>query len=393
MEENKTKVPANKEKKKRRGGKKRKRVFFLLLALIFIFVLCLGFSPLGKELISSFRLSQITVLLEGGSNFSFNNDGKVKIAPMGDHIAVVSASTLSLYTNKGEQVYAKTVSTVTPCLDTNGRNAIVYSRKSNDITVFSDNGQIGKLEMEFPILSASINEEGYICVVTQSQGYTAEVIVYNTDYDEVYHWYSSSSYVLDAKLSPDSARLAAATIRMDEDRLNCGVSVFSLKEKEPIAVRSVPGYVHSLQFKTNRLISVVCDDQTLLIDQNGKDVGAFSYQAKTLITNDVSERGYHAFVLARAGTESASELYLCDDTGNLTGTLSLPDTPVKRIRCAYGKVFVLTRNKLFIYSNTLALEREYDTGPEYFDLLPVSYKDAYLFNASNAVFVRPDKKE
>ena len=69
------------------------------------------------------------------------------------------------------------------------------------------------------IISACLNEDGWLALCTQESGYKGLVTVYNAKGGEEYYWHSAGGYTLSAEVSSNNRELAVLTLTDEGSRI------------------------------------------------------------------------------------------------------------------------------------------------------------------------------
>ena len=113
-------------------------------------------------------------------------------------LAVMSNAGLYVFEESGEESITRLFNYAAPALYVSGDYGVACDIGGTSVVFFSSQSVILELETKSPVISASVNEDGYLCVCTEESGYMGSVTVYNPKGTDIYKWYSGSSRVLSA---------------------------------------------------------------------------------------------------------------------------------------------------------------------------------------------------
>ncbi|MCL2628616.1 MAG: DUF5711 family protein [Oscillospiraceae bacterium] len=193
-------------------GKSRKilgLIFWLvILALLTLVALSLipGKAP-GQSILSEIfapRAPSVSV-----SEFNFDVGRERVFANAGGHVAAVGSLGLQMLSPDGQEVYRHAFRASAPAITENNGFFIAYDIGGTSAFVFNTAGILSSIDTDGIIVSASVNKNGWFCIVTQARGmHRGTVSVYNSNGDLVYLVNIGVGFTLAAELSPDNKNLA-----------------------------------------------------------------------------------------------------------------------------------------------------------------------------------------
>jgi hypothetical protein len=208
-----------KENSQAQPNKQKKKPRFLLRLLLFLLALVLVLIAVGAVVFrDALNLDSVKrwfhyrtlVLSDSGRAESFLYDGALEdtFAVLDGDLLVCSPNTISLYSGSGACYVSQSVSMKNPVVDTNGSLAVVYDAGGTSLYVLGQRELIWSTGDLGSILSARLNKNGQLTVVTQAGGYRGQVTVYDSSYAPLVSVNLSSAFVMDAALSDDGKTLA-----------------------------------------------------------------------------------------------------------------------------------------------------------------------------------------
>ena len=145
-------------------------------------------------------------------SFPYDGDLTDTFAALDGDLLVCSRNTISLYSGSGTQYINQPVNMEHPVVSTNSSLAVVYDAGGSDLYVLGQRTLVWSAKDLESILSARLNRNGQLTVVTQASGYRGMVTVYDASYTPVMSVNLSSAFVMDAALSDDGHTLAIFTV-------------------------------------------------------------------------------------------------------------------------------------------------------------------------------------
>ena len=203
--------------------KKRKKPNFLTRILLFLLAIALllcGITAiayrdrLSMDSIRRWFHYRSLILNDSGQAESFIYDGDANdtFASLDGDLLVCSRNAISLYSGSGPCYVSQPVSMENPVVDTNGTTAVVYDAGGSSLYVLGQRQLIWKTDELSSILSAHLNRNGQLTVVTQPGGYRGVVTVYSAACEPLMRIDLSSAFVMDAALSDNGKTLSILTI-------------------------------------------------------------------------------------------------------------------------------------------------------------------------------------
>ena len=351
------------------GQKKSRKVprFFLRLILFLLAVAVV----LGAVAVVVFRDSlnldsikrwihyRTLSISDSGRAESFPYDGSLNdtFAVLDGDLLVCSPNAISLYSSSGTRYVNQAVQMQNPVVDSNGSLAVVYDAGGSSLYVLGQRELIWQGEDFDSILSARLNRDGYLTVVTQSSGYRGVVTVCDSTYTPLMSVNVSSAFVLDAALSDDGHTLAILTMGQQDGVVQSTLSLYGLNTGDsgqftPDVTTSL-GAVVALDTKhTQDQVWMVTDQGLTIADHAGQTVTA-DWSSLYLKRYTLDGDGFAVALLGRYRAGSQAQLWVTDEQGQ-THTLEI-DQQVLSLSAAGRYIAVLTGDRLDIYTDTLEL--------------------------------------
>lgn len=245
-----------------------------------------------------------------------------RLAQAEDYAAVLTDSHLIYLNRNGAEVSRYNCAYPTSVLRTAGEYVLVAEQGGTRLHLSTRNKVVLEktIEKENKILSASVNAEGQIAVLTNGpQGYLIQITVYDRD-GKLLYTRNRNHTATDITLSPDGTQVTTLSVDANNGNLRTSMDVFSLQTNAPEALCS---YVtqDSLLYRAEYL--------------NGGWVAGFSEQGVVMMntatgaTTAYTPADKHVLGFAVAGNDCAVAVRPYGDTGggqihivNTNGTVS-----------------------------------------------------------------------
>jgi len=307
--------------------KKKLRLLSVILSLVFLAVLALivlsllpgdrlglsrlsgMFSPQATE----FTVSELAFDVGRNRQFSFS-EGTV---------AAAGSLGIQVLGSDGRETLRDSFRMTQPAITEAGGNFLAYDIGGFALRVFSALQLYSSIETESEIVSASINKNGWFCVVTQqSGGYRCTVTVYNGIGVAVYKVYLRSGFVLSAHLSPDNKNLAILNLTSTGSRITFYKGI-DTDVVEPDYFYDLPdGLIIDIRFISSEDILAVSMNDLQLIDITGSGTVINSFSDKRLGGYTISDK-FIALHLYDYGIGYSGRLVSLGYNGTILGEMDL----------------------------------------------------------------------
>ena len=382
-------------------NKPKKKPNFLVRLLAFLLVLAVGFclvvlvafrDSLNIDSLKRWFTYRSLARSDSGQAESFSYDGDLNdiFAVLDGDLLVCSRNNLSLYSGSGTRYINQSISMTNPVVNTNGALAVVYDAGGSSLYVLGQRTLIWSASDLSPILSARLNKNGQLTVVTQASGYRGTVTVYDASYSPVMRIDLSSAFVMDAALSDDGHTLGIFTVGQADGAFTTSLELYDMtyasgEYKPDFTCRLGGGVVLETRHAAEAVWSLA-DRGLTVTGHDGRSSGV-SWADKHLRRYTLSGDGFAAALLGKFRAGSQAELWVVDSQGQRR-ILELNEQ-VMSISAAGRYLAVLTGDRLDIYTDQLEL---YDTlegtqGARTVLLMPDG--SAILISADSAGFYIP----
>lgn len=339
----------NKKGKKRGVGR---TILFAVIALVLL--ACAAAALLYRDALTPASLNKTFSgddTPEGSAEpFTYEGGTGQVFAVSGNRLVVASATGFQVLNEKGKIISREVLSLDSPAISASERRCAVYDAGGTEIRVVNEDGEVTQLKTEDKILSARINSDGYLAVVTEETGYKAVVKVYDSALKCVFAWHSGSAYVLAAEVSSNNRMLAALCVDTDGGRLE----VFSLTAEEPLGTYSAAGVLlRDLRWMSREQICLLADDRLVFTNANAEVRGEYDYQGRYLLDYDLGG-SFAALLLSDYRSGGNGVLVTVDPDAREKGAAALSQRDVYSVSAGSDKLLVLYADRLELMTDQLA---------------------------------------
>jgi len=163
-----------------------------------------------------------------------------------------------------------------PAIKSSNGQAIAFDKGATSVRVFNEAQIVSSIETGGPIVSASINRNGWFCVCTQEGGGLRGVVtVYNNSGSAVYKAYMASGYVLSAALSDDNKNLAVLNLTNNASRITF---YLGLSKESADNEFDLPGeLIIDMRYHSSSELIAVTTDSLYIVDISGSGTKIYDF--------------------------------------------------------------------------------------------------------------------
>ena len=364
-------APKKKTKKKKKTWLRRILAGVLTVLLIALAVLVFVFRDNLSEEHLRKRLGHTVEISAEPEAYTYESGTDQVFAAAGDGLAVASGSAVQLLNADGETVWKQIVSYGEPAVFGGEEQALFCDIGARAAVVVNLDGESSAIDVNGDILTAAMNENGWVALVTEAAGYKGLVRVYNAAQELQYEWWSGSGYVLRAVVSPDNKLLAVLCADSEGGKLH----IFSLSSENELASASFRDELpFDLCFMGPDTLCCLSELALHFVGTDGAVKGEYALGSYYLMDYDLGGDGFAALFASayRAGTGGL--VMTVSPSGELLGYDEVSRSVTSL--CARGKqLLVMTGGDISLYGENMNRQ---------------SHKEA-LMTAKRAI-LRPDGK-
>ena len=265
--------------------------------------------------------------------FTYEAGSGQVFAVSGNRLAVASSTGVQLLGDKGETLAREVCSMGTPAIAASEKFCVFYDAGGTSLRLADANGAVDSLDTKTAILTASVNDGGFLTVVTEETGYKAAVTVYDSTLQPVFAWHSGSAYVLAAQVAPNGRTLAALCVDGEGSRL----LLFSLSSEKPLgSFEAGNELLWDLRWMGRDRICLLSETRLVFLDASAKQAAAYD------------------FVLGEYRSGGSSELIAVDTEAREKGRTPIRQRDVLSLCSGGSGVLVLYADSLELMSDSLA---------------------------------------
>lgn len=291
---------------------------------------------------------------DGTTGYVYDASSSNRFAKLGDTLAVLSDTSLSLVDGNGKTVWSTSVKMEAPALSTVGDKAVAYDVGGTELYVLDEKGLVYQLSADDsePYIAATLNRGGELAVTTQKRQFKAFVSVYDAAGNPLFAFKSSDRFVSNAYATDDGKYLAAVTLGQSGGAFASSLVLYDLTATDPVASWDVGDGICYDMGMVGGSLCMVCDDG-LYFSSSARDLSAaYSYNGAYLREYDLHGENYAVLLLNRYQSGSVGRLVTVGADGQEIATLGVSDE-ILSVSASGRYIVVLYADKLVIYTPQL----------------------------------------
>ena len=292
--------------------------------------------------------------------FTHAGGDKGSLAYLESGVVHTSTAGAHYYTLTGEKLAEEVRAMDNPVLTTNSTRTtgVAYDAGGQALYLFRDGSELLNLTLEenADLLSVRVNEEGWLAVTAQESGFKGAVTIYDNKGRAVIKIGLSSTFVVDAVLSPDCKTVAVAVMSQSGSSFSSQLLFYPIhadSDKPEHTVELGDMVVLDLEFEPER-IWVLGEDRMAIVPAGGrKDPSFFSFGRAYLKGCHFGGDGFAMLLTGRYRSGSATDLQIIQPNGEVLAHQEL-EGQVLDFSASGNYCTVLSGSHLEIYSKRLA---------------------------------------
>lgn len=286
--------------------------------------------------------------------FTHGGGSDVSFAYLSDGILMTSNTGIHYYAFSGQQYAEKVMTMEYPILAATDSAAVAYDAGGQSLYLYQGGEETFTLTLEGAgdLLSARLNDNGWLAVTAQESGYKGTVTVYNSSYERVFRLNRSSTFVVDAMVSPDCKSVAVVTVGQQNGRFESQLLVYPLNSEEPVAQVSLgSGAVLELDYESSQ-IWLLSESSLTTVSTADWSVESYSFGSRYLKGCTFDGDGFALLLLGRYRAGSADEVLVLSPEAEVIQTLPVQGQ-VLSFDAAGSYLCLLAGGELCIYTKDL----------------------------------------
>ena len=293
-----------------------------------------------------------------------------------------------VYSRSGKKLNSIQSGYARPALAAGKNRFVLYNRSGNELRVESRTQNLYTKQLENSIFLCAMADNGNLAVVTEDVSAMAELLIYNSNMEQVLSWSMSSNdgTPLRMAFSPDGRKLAAAAVTAGGGQMMTTLSLVNLAAGDPVSLANQSGVPQWLGWTSASTILAVYDSRAVLYNAGGGERAAYEFAGNTLKDISVDAAGNVALLL---GSGQLHQAVLLDKSLNVqfSGTVSSANSIVRA-----GSLFYLLSDSGVECYNTSGEQQWSQTLAAKPQALLADTKELLLFSGNTAQVLEVPQK-
>lgn len=293
-----------------------------------------------------------------------------------------------VYSRSGKKLNSIQSGYARPALAAGKNRFVLYNRSGNELRVESRTQNLYTKQLENSIFLCAMADNGNLAVVTEDVSAMAELLIYNSNMEQVLSWSMSSNdgTPLRMAFSPDGRKLAAAAVTAGGGQMMTNLYLVNLASGDPVSLANQSGVPQWLGWTSASTILAVYDSRAVLYNVGGGERAAYEFAGNTLKDISVDAAGNVALLL---GSGQLHQAVLLDKSLNVqfSGTVSSANSIVRA-----GSLFYLLSDSGVECYNTSGEQQWSQTLAAKPQALLADTKELLLFSGNTAQVLEVPQK-
>ena len=293
-----------------------------------------------------------------------------------------------VYSRSGKKLNSIQSGYARPALAAGKNRFVLYTRSGNELRVESRTQNLYTKQLENSIFLCAMADNGNLAVVTEDVSAMAELLIYNSNMEQVLSWSMSSNdgTPLRMAFSPDGRKLAAAAVTAGGGQMMTNLYLVNLASGDPVSLANQSGVPQWLGWTSASTILAVYDSRAVLYNAGGGERAAYEFAGNTLKDISVDAAGNVALLL---GSGQLHQAVLLDKSLNVqfSGTVSSANSIVRA-----GSLFYLLSDSGVECYNTSGEQQWSQTLAAKPQALLADTKELLLFSGNTAQVLEVPQK-
>ncbi len=280
------------------------------------------------------------------NNASMEGYSSGDICRVDDKIAFLTTNSYSVIEKDGKSEDTE-IAISQPVINSEGDFVIYYSKDAKEATVCKKESEYYSIKAENRIIKSKINHNGYAIVVTEKEGYSGEILVYNKVGEAIFKWDLSKSEFLDADLNSDNNKIVVSVVETAENKMRGKVMLIDITDASVEENQYFESEVfYNVEFNRNGTFIAIGNAKLAYFNADGTLKWKHSYEGKTLLKADISNPDMMVLAFSAIGSGvkgNSTDVQIINRLGKVTAEKTVDghadDISVnnKRIAVAFGK--------------------------------------------------------
>lgn len=302
---------------------------------------------------------------------------------VGSNIIALSNSNFVTLNKNGKVIFEEQHNFAKPIVKTSRFRSIIYD-------VYGENYKIKTLsKMLFlgktadKILCCSIAENGMYGIVTGSEDYSSELVIYGRNNKEIFKYTFFGCSIMDISLNHNGNKAVICGISTKNGVMNSNIYILNLNSKKTKVELEFPeNTIYSVQQYSDGNIVAIGDKSAVTINCLTNSKREYFYDNKKLVCSDFNKNFGICLCLSVSNDGNNCEIVTINKKGDAKNVKN-DGRQISSISYKNERIAALIKNKIILYNQFGTIEKEIDTE--------IGVKKIIL-NGCSAIYTLENKK-
>lgn len=362
-------------------NKKMRPVIIILALLIFAVAVAATWniiSPnnVGNNIFSSSFGEGYPVSIKG-TNVETGN-----ITLLSNNFAYVSDSYFMVLSDSAGVNAERRLKYANPTIISKDSRAIVYDRGGKGFQVDTVKESTYSGEMENNIISADLHSSGMYAFITEKDGYTSKLTVFNSNNTQKFAYYFSDYYMSCVSISNDGKKAAVSGVSAKDGELISVIYVLDFSREEPLLKAEVNNNMFlAIKVLDNGNICVVGDKATSIFYSDYKNRVDYDYEGGLLTAFQTDANKGAVLSVSPSGDGKSCDIKCIPQTGSSQRTFNT-DLQITAMSLNGDNIGVLSQGQITLYNQNGNKLGAWDAGLDARSICLQSSNFAYVLGVS-----------
>lgn len=284
----------------------------------------------------------------GTDNIQFNASSEADFASIGNTLIVTSPKKIVSYDTNGRKILDEDVNYQNLASVSNDKYILLYDLDGYSLSVYNSFSKVFEKTLDTSIDLVYLSDDGAFAVITHEKSYAGGVVVFNSNFKQVFSFMTRSSNITDVCFDGNQNLLACATTDVRDGDFYSEIFTFDITNDENYKSRiELFGEMPLSMFCTGSGFAVMTDAGIHYYDFDGQNKAYVDFEYDT---PDSIYRfdNFFAVTLKSALATADTSVKIYDYSGNLLFEKNYA-SDVSHIDASDSAVYILCQSELDIY--------------------------------------------
>lgn len=272
-------------------------------------------------------------------------EGERNVIPYRGGVAAVTTGGVEVYSPDGERLLELAMPMSSPRAAASRKYVVAFDFGQREFAVTNSYARLHRGTTEHPIYMAEVADTGQIALVTASDTYLSQVLLYDTNFHLIQS-FGRASATVGVSVSDNGKYIAILSLDSKQGKREAVLQLYRIGFEKPTFSVSFAGETPvALSFTDHRHIAVVTDGALRVLDMDGEWEEEIRFDGAALTSYAFSDTGA-MLSLCSDRTDAAYRTVVVDRKGRLAYDEIHAGEDVRAIALGEEQIFLLAGNRI-----------------------------------------------